>query len=138
MDHPDTPSATDLTMDVSELHDRLIDIAVEHPAYEQLFLLVLRRKLQEALLLCERHLKYGPHNIANPPPGIPPELAILVRMTDKLARISNVVRTGTGLNSVDESVGDSWMDGANYSTIGYLVSAGLWPFVRDLPTRLEA
>lgn len=48
--------------------------------------------------------------------GVPVERAILVRMSDKLARISNVLKKGH-TEVKDETIKDTLLDLANYSTI---------------------
>ena len=49
--------------------------------------------------------------------GIPAEIGILVRMTDKLMRISNLIKPGAEAKVKDESVLDTLSDLANYSAI---------------------
>lgn len=45
------------------------------------------------------------------------ETGILVRMTDKMARISNLLKEGVTTQVKDESVDDTLIDLANYSII---------------------
>ncbi len=49
--------------------------------------------------------------------GIPAEVGLLVRMTDKLSRISNLIKPGVTAKVADESVLDTLADLANYSMI---------------------
>lgn len=49
--------------------------------------------------------------------GIPAEVGIVVRMSDKMARISNLIKPGAKAQVVDESVLDTLSDLANYAMI---------------------
>ena len=49
--------------------------------------------------------------------GMKVEDAILIRISDKLARISNLVRSGKKCAVKDESISDTLMDLANYAAI---------------------
>lgn len=66
----------------------------------------------------ERHKKYGPGNIAEFG-----ELGILVRLSDKLARLKNNRDTDFG----DESVGDTILDVVGYGLIWMMWRNGSWP-----------
>jgi hypothetical protein len=74
-------------------------------------------------LLLAKHRDYGPHNIGRSPGGALNGLR--VRMHDKLARINNLIDTGSEPNH--ESVRDSFVDLLNYSAIALLVLDGEWP-----------
>jgi hypothetical protein len=63
-------------------------------------------------LLCERHSKYGAGNINEFR-----EYGLLVRMSDKVARIKN----GAG-DFEDESTLDAWMDLVGYAAIAHMLS----------------
>lgn len=79
----------------------------------------------EALdLMLGRHKDYGPKNIANAYPD--PLTALVVRMTDKLERIKNILSTG-GEATYGERARDSWLDLANYALIGVMCMDGTWP-----------
>lgn len=49
--------------------------------------------------------------------GIPAEVGIVVRLSDKLARVSNLIQPGRVAQVVDESILDTLSDLANYSMI---------------------
>lgn len=49
--------------------------------------------------------------------GIPAEVGLLVRMTDKLSRIGNLIKPGAIAKVQDESVLDTLADLANYAMI---------------------
>jgi hypothetical protein len=90
---------------------------------------VLHRKVTvEARLLIEKQAAYGPANIANPPSGITPQAALLVRINDKVQRLGNLLFGDVSKPVGSESRDDSWPDGANYFTIGGMVDVdGTWP-----------
>ena len=90
---------------------------------------VMKRKVAvEARLLIEKQAAYGPANIANPPSGITPQAALLVRINDKVQRLGNLLFGSVSKPVGSESRADSWPDGANYFTIGGMVDVdGTWP-----------
>lgn len=90
---------------------------------------VLYRKIAvEARLLVEKQAAYGPANIANPPSGITPQAALLVRINDKVQRLGNLLFGDVSKPVGSESRADSWPDGANYFTIGGMVDVDrTWP-----------
>jgi len=74
--------------------------------------------LNEVLeLVAERGRKYGPGNIQEFG-----ELGVLVRLSDKLARLRHTTE-----NFEDETSADSWMDVIGYGLIGLAWSRGDWP-----------
>lgn len=80
------------------------------------------RELQPILeevraVMYERGRKYGPGNIAEFG-----ELGVLVRLSDKLARLKN-----SKDDFSDESVADTWLDVVGYGLIGLMIQKGLWP-----------
>lgn len=77
-------------------------------------------------LMHERGQKYGPGNIAEFG-----DFGVLVRMSDKLARLRNLYTTGNGADVRDESVEDTLMDIANYAVIMLAWRRGLWPGSED-------
>ena len=71
-----------------------------------------------AEVMYERGSKYGPGNIAQFG-----ELGVLVRLSDKLARLQH----SAGRDFADESHADAWIDVIGYGLIGLLWSRGQWP-----------
>ncbi len=65
----------------------------------------------------QRGRKYGPGNISEFG-----ELGVLVRLSDKLARLRHTTE-----NFADETSEDSWLDVVGYGLIGMAWSRGLWP-----------
>lgn len=74
-------------------------------------------------ILLKKHADYGPKNISQSPGG--PLNGLRVRMWDKLARINNLVDSGT--SPENESLKDSFLDLANYAIIAMMVLDGQWP-----------
>lgn len=74
-------------------------------------------------LLLSKHKDYGPKNISHSPGG--PINGLRVRMWDKIARINNLIESGS--NPENESLEDSFKDLANYSIIALMVLRGKWP-----------
>lgn len=70
-------------------------------------------------VLLAKQADYGPGNIAKFG-----ELGVLVRASDKVERLTNLLQSGREPNH--ESLDDSWLDLANYGLIGLLVRRGLW------------
>lgn len=69
-------------------------------------------------IMHERGAKYGPGNIAEFG-----ELGVLVRLSDKLARL----RHSSGTDFADESSRDAWLDIIGYGLIGLAWADGNWP-----------
>jgi len=90
---------------------------------------VLDAKLAEAAVLIEKQAAYGPHNIGRPPHGISPQVALVVRINDKIQRLGSLLSAGTTQPAGSEARVDTWGDIANYGTIGTLVETGQWPGV---------
>lgn len=67
------------------------------------------------------------------------EIGVLVRCSDKLARLKNILTSGRVPSN--ETIEDSWMDLANYAKIALMLRKGLFtlPLRRDadLPPPLE-
>lgn len=80
-------------------------------------------KDKEAALLLTKFEDYGPRNIADAPGG--PLNGLAVRLHDKVARLAHLLTSRGEPNH--ESLGDTFLDIANYGTIGQLVLAGDWP-----------
>jgi len=85
-----------------------------------IYLYNLAEELTELLL--SKHRDYGPKNISDAPGGALNGLR--VRMHDKLARINNLVDSGS--SPEHESLEDSFKDMANYAIIGLLVLREQW------------
>lgn len=83
------------------------------------------RKQQELDVLLQKQRDYGPFNIARPPSGITPEVALAVRINDKLQRLGNLLAAGYGPSN--ESLADTALDIANYGTILSSVLEREWP-----------
>jgi hypothetical protein len=76
-----------------------------------------------AELLLSKHKDYGPKNISSAPGG--PINGLRVRLHDKLARINHLIDSGK--DPENESLRDSFIDLANYASIGLLVLDNKWP-----------
>jgi hypothetical protein len=74
-------------------------------------------------ILLKKHKDYGPKNIAQAPGGALNGLR--VRIHDKLARINNLIDTGSNQPEY-EALEDSFADMANYAIIGMLVLRDKW------------
>jgi hypothetical protein len=74
-------------------------------------------------VLLKKHKDYGPRNIADAPGG--PINGLRVRIHDKVARINNLIDTGSNQPEY-ESMEDSFKDLANYAIIALLVMRGKW------------
>ena len=84
----------------------------------------VRYRFDECLeLLLRKHSDYGPANIANAPGG--PLNGLRVRLHDKMARVNHLIDSGAAPSN--ESLRDSFRDGANYFVIGLMVLDGVWP-----------
>lgn len=73
-------------------------------------------------LWCHKYKSYGKHNI-----GKFGALGVLVRASDKLERLTQLLNKGIDDPLVDESINDTWRDLSIYALIGYLVQQGKWP-----------
>lgn len=71
-----------------------------------------------AALVIKKQRDYGPKNILNCPVG--PELGLIVRLSDKLARLSNLVQNGA--TPQNEALRDTWMDIMGYGLVGLMVN----------------
>lgn len=74
-------------------------------------------------ILLKKHKDYGPRNIADAPGG--PINGLRVRIHDKVARINNLIDTGSDQPEY-ESMEDSFKDLANYAIIALLVMRDKW------------
>lgn len=75
--------------------------------------------INNAVVFAKKQHDYGPGNIASFG-----EVGLLVRTSDKIARLKNLMGRGEAKN---EAVEDTWLDIANYGSIAQMVRAGLWP-----------
>ena len=66
-------------------------------------------------MLVDRHHKYGPGNINRFK-----ELGLIVRLSDKVARLRNL-QDGNGAHVTDETVVDTWMDIVGYTAIAIML-----------------
>src|SRR5690606_15093989 len=72
-------------------------------------------------VMIERQLKYGPENILDcGKPGI------VVRLSDKAARLRNAWLNGKGTNVTDESVEDTVIDADKHGGIGLMLGRDWW------------
>lgn len=78
---------------------------------------------ENARLFARKNRDYGSKNISESPGGALNGLR--VRMWDKLARINNLLDSGS--LPENESIRDSFVDLANYAVIGQMVIDGTWP-----------
>lgn len=82
-------------------------------------------KQEELDLLLSKNKDYGPYNIARAPGG--PLNGLAVRLHDKVARLAHLLEQG--VEPEHESLQDTFLDIANYGTIGQLVCREEWPGV---------
>jgi hypothetical protein len=87
------------------------------PEVERAFLRQLGKVYET---FCRKQRDYGRGNIAKF--GAP---GVLVRLSDKVERIANLVRRGG--EPANEGLDDSWLDAATYGVIGMMCRAGDWP-----------
>ena len=79
-------------------------------------------------LLITKHEDYGPLNISRSPGG--PLNGLRVRIWDKIARINNLIDSGT--EPEHESLRDSFIDLLNYSAIALMVIDHTWPALTEI------
>ena len=80
----------------------------------------LVRKLEEYVnLFYSKHRDYGPNNIATFG-----EVGVVVRLSDKMERLKNLIRNGTDPNN--ESLRDTALDILGYAAILLMVMDGDW------------
>lgn len=71
-------------------------------------------------VMISKQRDYGPGNI-----GTFGEMGVLIRATDKWARLKNLLYDNPG-EAQNESLDDTWLDLANYGLIALLVRRGIW------------
>lgn len=81
--------------------------------------------MREYLELWKKKQKsYGPGNIAKFG-----ELGCLIRSTDKIERLRNMIYLNRKNPLADESVEDTWLDLMGYALMGLMCHRGRWPGV---------
>ena len=80
-------------------------------------------------LVISKQKDYGVKNILNSPFGA--EHGILVRLFDKIARLSNLI--GHKKNPKNESIEDTWKDVVGYGLVAMMVKRGHF----ELPLKKE-
>ena len=127
-----TPSWFGLSSDIDPQGERVLKRYTERSALEREELSRFPTQFEEDVriiydelmsVLLKKHKDYGPRNIADAPGGALNGLR--VRIHDKLARINNLISTGSDQPEY-ESLEDSFADMANYAIIGMLVLRGKW------------
>jgi len=85
------------------------------------------RKIYDELLaiLVKKQIDYGPYNIWHAPGGA--TNGLMVRMSDKLERLKNLIYNPKSDKPKNESLEDSFVDLANYAIIALMIQRGKWP-----------
>lgn len=79
----------------------------------------LELAMENIKILDSKHQDYGSESISSFG-----EYGVLVRMTDKHARLKNLLTNGK--TAKNESIMDTWLDMANYALIAVLCRKGEW------------
>ena len=84
------------------------------------------QKIYDELLaiLVKKQIDYGPYNIWHAPGGA--TNGLMVRMSDKLERLKNLIYSKKAIAPQNESLEDSFVDLANYAIIALMVQRGVW------------
>jgi hypothetical protein len=84
------------------------------------------QKIYDELLsiLVKKQIDYGPYNIWHAPGGA--TNGLMVRMSDKLERLKNLIYSPKSSKPKNESLEDSFVDLANYAVIALMVQRGVW------------
>lgn len=84
------------------------------------------QKIYDELLaiLVKKQIDYGPYNIWHAPGGA--TNGLMVRMSDKLERLKNLIYSKSTIAPMNESLEDSFVDLANYAIIALMVQRGVW------------
>jgi hypothetical protein len=84
------------------------------------------QKIYDELLsiLVKKQIDYGPYNIWHAPGGA--TNGLMVRMSDKLERLKNLIYSKKTIAPQNESLEDSFVDLANYAIIALMVQRGVW------------
>jgi len=72
-------------------------------------------------VMIDRHRKYGRGNI-----DAFGRQGVVVRLSDKLARLKTLLFSSRGAEAGDEKELDTWIDIANYGVIGLLLLCNMW------------
>jgi hypothetical protein len=127
-----TPSWYGLSSDRDPQGERVLKRYAERSALEREELSRVSTKFEDDVrivydelmsILLKKHKDYGPRNIADAPGG--PINGLRVRIHDKVARINNLIDTGSDQPEY-ESMEDSFKDLANYAIIALLVMRDKW------------
>ena len=84
------------------------------------------QKIYDELLaiLVKKQIDYGPYNIWHAPGGA--TNGLMVRMSDKIERLKNLIYSPKSEKPKNESLEDSFVDLANYAIIALMVQRGVW------------
>lgn len=84
------------------------------------------QKIYDELLaiLVKKQIDYGPYNIWHAPGGA--TNGLMVRMSDKLERLKNLIYSKSTIAPKNEPLEDSFVDLANYAVIALMVQRGVW------------
>jgi Nucleotide modification associated domain 1 len=84
------------------------------------------QKIYDELLaiLVKKQIDYGPYNIWHAPGGA--TNGLMVRMSDKIERLKNLIYSPKSDKPKNESLEDSLVDLANYAVIALMVQRGVW------------
>ena len=84
------------------------------------------QKIYDELLaiLVKKQIDYGPYNIWHAPGGA--TNGLMVRMSDKIERLKNLIYSPKSEKPKNESLEDSCVDLANYAIIALMVQRGVW------------
>jgi hypothetical protein len=127
-----TPSWYGLSGDSDSQGERILKRYAERTSVEREELSRVSTKFEDDVrivydelmsVLLKKHKDYGPRNIADAPGG--PINGLRVRIHDKVARINNLIDTGSDQPEY-ESMEDSFKDLANYAIIALLVMRDKW------------
>lgn len=100
----------------------LSEVPQSDEASKELVFKFARQIVENAVVFAKKQHDYGAGNIASFG-----EIGVLVRVSDKLARLKNLM----GKVAKNEAVADSWLDIANYGPIAQIVARGEWPGCED-------
>ena len=53
-------------------------------------------------------------------------IGLIVRINDKIERVSNLMKDGSVVQVADEKIEDTLMDMVNYATYGIMLCNGIW------------
>lgn len=113
-------------MPKDEMHEEwVIPLVADGTSGNRELELVLSQEFAEYLALWKhKQRSYGVGNIAEYG-----ELGCLIRATDKIKRLRNIVYKGIGNPLSDETIEDTWLDLLGYAAMGLMCRRGQWPGV---------